>query len=154
MEMSAFMTEHLKDHLKEQRDHDEQVRRGLEAKVEAQRVEMDKLREEAMQAKLELAERAAAEAERLQHAAKIEQLESVASRHQETIALQVRFEALHAAKMLSDVELHAVEDIIADSSDESSADSDGRVSAMLALSIKMPSDRAFARQVSRKFAAS
>ena len=57
MEMSAFMTEHLKDHLKEQRDHDEQVRRGLEAKVEAQRVEMDKLREEAMQAKLEAAER-------------------------------------------------------------------------------------------------
>ena len=139
MEMSAFMTEHLKDHLKEQRDHDEQVRRGLEAKVEAQRVEMDKLREEAMQAKLEAAE------------TKVREGAVVVL---QTIALQVRFEALHAAKMLSDVELHAVEDIIADSSDESSADSDGRVSAMLALSIKMPSDRAFARQVSRKFAAS
>jgi predicted nucleic acid-binding Zn-ribbon protein len=138
MEMSAFMTEHLKDHLKEQRDHDEQVRRGLEAKVEAQRVEMDKLREEAMQAKLEAAETKVREgAVETKRARRAEQLG----------ALQHRLEVLHQAQLLKDEELYDVEDAIADS--EAGADGDC-VPTLVALSGKMSSDRAFARQLIRK----
>ena len=69
-------------------------------------------------------------------------------RGQQAVLLQVRLEALHSAQLLTDVELDAVEDIIADSNDASSND---HVSALLALSAKMPRDRAFARQLVRKF---
>ena len=50
MEVSAFMAEQLKEQVKELRDHDEQVLQ----KVEAQRQNMDTLREE-MQAKVDKA---------------------------------------------------------------------------------------------------
>ena len=69
-------------------------------------------------------------------------------RGQQAVLLQVRLEALHSAQLLTDKELDAVEDIIADSND---ASGDDHVSALLALSAKMPRDRAFARQLVRKF---
>ena len=69
-------------------------------------------------------------------------------RGQQAVLLQVRLEALHSAQLLTDVELDAVEDIIADSND---ASEDDHVSALLALSAKMPRDKAFARQLVRKF---
>ena len=63
-------------------------------------------------------------------------------------SFRVRLEALHLAQLLTDVEMDAVEDIIADSNEESV---DDHVSALLALSAKTLRDRAFARQLVRKF---
>ena len=58
-----------------------------------------------------------------------------------------RRDTLHATKLLADEDLYAVEDAIADS--EEGAEDD-RVPTLLALSGKMASDRAFARQLTRK----
>jgi len=94
----------------------------------------------AMEAKIEQ-ERAAMEA-------KIEQIRS----EQGLSALQTRLEALHAAKLLSDDERDIIEDKIADSvegGDDSSGDD--TVSQMVALSSKMVVDRAFSRQLRRKW---
>jgi hypothetical protein len=63
-------------------------------------------------------------------------------------SFRVRLEALHSAQLLTDVEMDAVEDIIADSNEESV---DDHVSALLARSAKILRDRAFARQLVRKF---
>ena len=90
--------------------------------------EIEKLREEAVEAKM--------------------QLQAVRVRDQQLVALQSRLESLHAAKLLADEELFAVEDIIADCDAE-----DDRVSALLTLSSKMAADKAFARQLRRKYGA-
>ena len=67
------------------------------------------------------------------------------------VALQARLEALHSAKLLSDDERDAVEDIIADGSDDVTiGDGSDAVSEILALSSKMVADRAFARQLRRR----
>ena len=90
--------------------------------------EIEKLREEAVEAKM--------------------QLQAVRVRDQQLVALQSRLESLHAAKLLADEELFAVEDIIADCDAE-----DDRVSALVTLSSKMAADKAFARQLRRKYGA-
>ena len=90
--------------------------------------EIEKLREEAVEAKM--------------------QLQAVRVRDQQLVALQSRLESLHAAKLLADEELYAVEDIIADCDAE-----DDRVSALVALSGKMAADKAFARQLRQKYGA-
>ena len=90
--------------------------------------EIEKLREEAVEAKM--------------------QLQAVRVRDQQLVALQSRLESLHAAKLLADEELFAVEDIIADCDAE-----DDRVSALVTLSGKMAADKAFARQLRRKYGA-
>ena len=64
-------------------------------------------------------------------------------------ALQVRLEKLHDAKLLQDEELFAVEDAIADCGSEGGHDH--AVAQMFALSTKMRSDGAFARQLKRKY---
>jgi hypothetical protein len=66
---------------------------------------------------------------------------------QQLVALQARLETLHGAKLLDDEALFLAEDAIADSEDVTA---DGRVSKLIALSRKMSSDRAFARQLQRK----
>jgi predicted nuclease with TOPRIM domain len=131
MEVSAFMTEQLKEQLREQRDHDEKLRHEYEAKLQQQqaqaKAETDQLREAAHESKLR------------EQALKI--------REQQVVALQARLDALQAAKLLADEDLYAVWDAIADSEE---AAEDDRVPALLSLSGKMVSDRAFARQLQRK----
>ena len=82
---------------------------------------------------------------------------------QQVEALTVRLEAMHAAKMLSDDELFAVEDCVADFA-EARATCEvvtleivaanravGKAHKLVALSETMPGDGMFARQLRRKF---
>ena len=78
-------------------------------------------------------------------------------------ALQSRLEALHAAKLLDEVTLFALEDCLADFIDATAAcgivtaevvsfsDAATNVQKMVALSERLPKDAMFARQVRRKF---
>ena len=68
---------------------------------------------------------------------------------QQLMVLHVRLERLHEAKLLDDEALFLAEDAIADSEDATAGE---RVSKLFALSTKMSSDRAFARQLKRLFA--
>ena len=105
-------------------------RQIMEAKMERmeakQRADMDELREAANELR--------------EAATKADQMRDL-------LALQSRLETLHAAKLLADEELYAVEDIIAEEDD-----ADGRVAALITLSGKMAGDGAFARQLRRKYA--
>jgi hypothetical protein len=72
------------------------------------------------------------------------------------VALQARLESLHVAKILSDEELYALEDVIADDAEGALDDgalgcTEGVVSRMVALSGRMVGDAAFGRQLRRKF---
>jgi hypothetical protein len=83
------------------------------------------------------------------------------------VALQARLESLHAAKILSDEELYALEDVIADDAEAALGEGakggaqeeeeeeeeavQGGVSRMVALSSRMAGDAAFGRQLRRKF---
>ena len=158
MEVSAFMTEQLDKQLEKQRMHDAQMRdqmdanmerqlkeakrdkAELKAEMEAQRLENDKLRTEAAEATV-----------RAEMQAKVDGAASARLRDQQLIALQARLEALSAAKLLTDDELFAVEDVIADSSGEPSGDD--QLTMLLALSARMATDSAFARQLRRKVVA-
>ena len=86
------------------------------------------------------------EVEKLRNDAVEAKMQAVRAR--DLLALQSRLENLHVAKLLADEELFAVEDIIADCDAE-----DDRVSALLTLSSKMAADKAFARQLRRKYGA-
>ena len=110
------------------------------AEIEAQRLENDKLRTEVAEARV-----------RVEMQAKIDGAAAARLRDQHLIALQGRLEALSAAKLLTDDELFAVEDVIADSSGDASADD--QVAMLLALSARMATDSAFARQLRRKVVA-
>eukprot|EP01045_Picozoa_sp_COSAG04_P004169 COSAG04_NODE_177_length_21403_cov_37.154807_10_plen_116_part_00 len=115
----------------------------MKAENEAQLKEMEKLRAEAAEAKmLALKAETAAEVQ----AAKAE-AERSRLRDQQLVALQARLDALHQAKLLGDEEVFVVEDIIADCDAH-----DDQVSALLSLSAKMVTDKAFARQLRRKYA--
>ena len=130
MEVSTFMTEQLKAVARMEARMDKQTAEA-KAEMEAQRLENDKLRTEAAETRVE----------------------SVAARlrDQQLIAFQARLEALSAAKLLTDDELFAVEDVIGDSGGEVSGGD--RVAMLLALSARMASDSAFARQLRRKVVA-
>jgi hypothetical protein len=72
---------------------------------------------------------------------------------QQCAGLHSRLEALHGAKLLSDTELHALEDAIVDSLEAAAEEGDDdRVARMVALSERLASDAAFSRQLRRKFA--
>lgn len=80
-------------------------------------------------------------------------------REQQLAALQMRLQALHAAKLLSDEELYRVEDILADSVEAEIAPDEGdaasaqaQVAIMAALSERLAVDATLARQLRRKFA--
>ena len=176
MEVSAFMTEQLKGQLQLQRDHDEKVRASTEAKLQAQKDESDAQRKEAA-AKLEAQKQEAemqrkeADAQRQAMETKVEALrnDAMEARVRDTqlqlekqreeaeahktdkqiTALQARLEALHAAKLLADEELFALEDAIADALE--APDDDDRTARMVALSGRMAADAAFSRQLRRKF---
>ena len=144
VELMAFVTEHVSAQLADQRGQDQQMR-----------IEMEKLREKAVEAKLQAVK---AEAEtrlqlqaaetRLQlQAAAAERAISDAKLHEHQLAaLQSRLERLLASRLLTEEETFAIEDIIADESAE-----DGRVTALMSLSSKMTADGGFARQLRRKY---
>ena len=158
MEVSAFMTEQLDKQLEKQRMHDAQMRDQMDAKMErqlkeakrdkaelkaemeAQRLENDKLRTEVTEACV-----------RAEMQAKVDGAAAARLRDQQLLALQGRLEALSAAKLLTDDELFAVEDVIADSSGEPSGDD--QLTMLLALSARMATDSAFARQLRRMIVA-
>jgi uncharacterized membrane protein YqiK len=118
----------------------EAQRAEAKAEMEAQRLENDKLRAEVAEASI-----------RAKMQVKVDGAASVRLRDQQLIALQARLEALSAAKLLTDDELFAVEDVVGDSSVEASEDD--QVAMLLALSARMASDSAFARQLRRKVVA-
>ena len=171
MEVSAFMTEQLKEKLQLQRDHDEKVRADMEAKLEVQRKETEAQRKDA-EAKLEQ-QRREAEAKLK---AEMEQLKTdltpqpptAAITQEQLAALQLRIEGMHAAKLLADDEMFALEDLIADYVELTMSMPDrvitremvyslpttaaaSKLDKLVGLSAAMVGDAAFARQARRKF---
>ena len=144
MEVSTFMTEQLKAVARMEARVDKQAAEA-KAEMEMQRLENDKLRGE-VNAKL-LAEASL----RAEMQAQLDGAAAARLRDQQLVALQARLEALGAAKLLTDDELFAVEDVIGDSSGEASGED--QVTMLLALSARMASDSAFARQLRRKVVA-
>ena len=65
------------------------------------------------------------------------------------VALQARLEMLHASQLVSLEVLNAVEDAIAEEAINSDDMDDSTTTKLIALSAKMPTDRAFARQLER-----
>jgi hypothetical protein len=124
--------------MREEREH-------LHQMMEKQKAEVERLLERDAEAK--------AENDKLRAEAADKRVEAVAARlrDQQLIAFQARLEALSAAKLLSDDELFAVEDVIGDSGGEASGDD--QVAMLLALSARMATDSAFARQLRRKVVA-
>eukprot|EP01043_Picozoa_sp_COSAG02_P051666 COSAG02_NODE_5468_length_4297_cov_3.717008_5_plen_272_part_00 len=106
--------------------------------VDRMQTQTDKLREEAFSSKLQATE------------AKLRvDMYEVRQRDQQLNALQSRVESLHGAKLLTDEDLHVVEDAVADAECTRTEERD-RVDMLIALSLRMSSDRAFARQLQRK----
>ena len=135
MEVSAFMTEQLDKQLEKQRMHDAQMRDQMDAKMERQLEEAKREKADLkaeMEAKLE---KQRGEADALKN-------------DQQLAALQARLEALHAAKLLADEDLFALEDVIADA-----LEAPDRALRMVALSARMVADASFSRQLRRKFIA-
>jgi hypothetical protein len=79
---------------------------------------------------------------------KVEHLTRLLQSDRHLPTLQARVESLHAAKLLSDEELYAIWDVIADSVDTMSDDT--RVLQLVELSARMLSDTVFSRQLRRK----
>ncbi len=139
LEVSAFMAEQLKQQLHQQREHDQRMRQEL--KAERRELE-DKLAQRDAQAK----------ADRESMLSEVEELRASKLRDIQVVALQIRLEALHAAKLLQDDERDAVEDIVADGiGTDLSIGRRDVVAELLALSTQMVSDRSFARQLRRKY---
>ena len=104
MEVSAFM----KEQLKEQRDHDEKIRKEMEVKLEkleAQKKEAD----EKMEQMRETSEACSVSLQCLQLASAM----SCVSEGQ-LEALQARLDALHQAKLLTDDEVFKLEDCVSE----------------------------------------
>jgi hypothetical protein len=112
------------------------------AEMDAQRLDNEKLRAEVAEASI-----------RAEMQAKVDGAAAARLRDQQLVALQGRLEALSAAKLLTDDELFAVEDVIADSTGSGEASGDDQVTMLLALSARMAMDSAFARQLRRKVVA-
>jgi hypothetical protein len=184
MEVSAIVTEHLNKQrkhdeklwhefeakLQEQRQETERQRQEAEAKLEeqrqqteARRQEMERLREDAFQSKLR--EQALRQTE--QQRQEIQQVREVASARScvsegQLELLQTRLDALHQAKLLTDDEIAALEDCVADYIDcrsslnpvaaEIGAAAE-KVKKMVGLSEGIGKDGMLARQLRRKLAA-
>jgi hypothetical protein len=119
-------------------------RQEMEAQRQEVELKMERLRDEAIEARVQAAvEQERKAAERLRAEVTTAQL-----RDHQLAVLQSRLEALRAAKLVSDDELYAAEDALADSLE--GADDD-RAARLIALSGRMPSDASFSRQLRRKF---
>eukprot|EP01052_Picozoa_sp_SAG31_P044090 SAG31_NODE_7566_length_1652_cov_1.643915_1_plen_305_part_00 len=111
----------------------------MEAKLAKQDHQLQKLQADLLQSKLR---EQTLEAQLREHALEFK------LRDLQLAVLQARIESLHGQQLIADEDLHAIEDAIADN--EPGGDEDDRVAKLVALSMKMPSDRAFARQLQRK----
>ena len=119
-------------------------RQEMEAQRQEVELKMERLRDEAIEARVQAAvEQERKAAERLRAEATTAQL-----RDHQLAVLQSRLEALRAAKLVSDDELYAAEDAVADSLE---GVDDDRAARLIALSARMPSDASFSRQLRRKF---
>ncbi len=123
-----------------------------EAKIEQQRQEA-KAEAAGFRRELEMQrQEAKAEAVELRRELETQREESEAAtrawhRDQQIAVLQARLETLHGAQLLDEETLYLAEDAIADCKDLAA---DDKISRLTALSTKMTSDRAFARQLQRK----
>lgn len=70
-------------------------------------------------------------------------------RESQTVTLQLRLEALHTSKLLTDDELYRIEIIIVDSDDTEGGQE--QMLSLLSLSSKLSANTAFARHLRRKF---
>jgi hypothetical protein len=163
MTLLAFIEkQHERDdtNTKKQRERDEIVRREakadraeMEAKMERQRKEME-LQQAALKAELTLQLTVPPPAP--------------ATTDERLAALQARVEGLHATKLLTDEELFALEDLVADYVELTASVTDGvitkdmiyamptagvasKLDKLVGLSAAMAGDAAFARQARRKF---
>ena len=140
-ELTVFMEKQHSMALEQQRalfDREEKLKQQLEQREEKLKQQLEqKLEVQATEFRRELKE----QREHSEDAARVWQ------RNQQLSVLQTRLETLHGANLLDEEALFLVEDAIADSED---VGADGRISKLLALSTKMSSDRAFARQLQRK----
>ena len=133
--------------LREQSEEAKAAATALEVKLEQQQAKMEAQTEKQQQQ----------ETERLREQAAEGRVREALTTPLLTTALLSRLEALHTAKLLTDAELDALEDVIADSCEAATADGSGQgaggpeVARMAGLSDSMASDRAFARQLRRKF---
>jgi hypothetical protein len=166
MEVSAFMTEQLKAQLQQQREHDKEQHGEIMRLIQEQKEEMKQLRDEAAEARVQalqaqsdakaaVSETAVQRAEAaVQAAAAVSEAAVREAKASARASLQMRIETVHAAKLLSDDERDTVEDAIADSAagDGDDDHGDSAVQQMIALSEKFLVDRAFARQLRRKYA--
>jgi hypothetical protein len=146
-EVSTFMTEQLKAVARMEARMDKQASEA-KAEMEAQRLENDRLRAEAAETRVETVVREIASAKSCVSEGQLEML-------------QTRLDALHEAKLLTDDEVGALEDCVADyidccSSLNPAAAEIGaaaeKVKKMVGLSEGMGKDRMLARQLRRKFA--
>ena len=95
------------------------------------------------------------EQQRIEFEARLTEQTHETQRQRQLAALQSRLESMHTCKLLSDEELCKVEDIIADSVEEEGEDEESggeQVAKLVALSERLTSDAALARQLRRKFA--
>ena len=134
-EVSEFVKDQLKEHAK--------VRREMEAKLERQ-AQSARETEARMEAKLE---------QLMQEVRPQTAKEAIADDSLDV--LQSRLQTLHEAQLLTDEELYAVEDAIADCIDAiptmpAAHPAVEKVAKMISLCERMKADGAFARQLRRK----
>jgi len=166
-EMSAFM-EKQQLLLIEREAHAEakatELRAEMDAKLEAQKQEMEqkleqaqsemsRLREAAVESRVREAEARA----RSEVRAAIDARSNADTVSEEQLgAFLSRLQVLHASQLLSEDELHSLEDAVADCIEHggpgASTPAAGQVTRMVALSEKMIVDGSLARQLRRKFA--
>ena len=174
MTLLAFIEkQHERDDMntEKQRERDEIVRREAKADRAEMEARLERQRQE-MEAKMEQQRK---EMELQQAALKAEltlQLTvpppAPATTDEQLAALQARVEGLHATKLLTDEELFALEDLVADYVELTASVTDGvitkdmiyamptagvasKLDKLVGLSAAMAGDAAFARQVRRKF---
>jgi hypothetical protein len=180
MEVSAFMTEQLKAQLLQQREFDKEQHNEMMRLMQAQKDEIKELRDEATEVRLRAVQAesnakvqtAAAVSEAMARAALQMRIETVHAavrkrrlarhfppKHNDYLPRQARdthgnnCNRCFPQGLLSDDERDAVEDAIADSSANDDVGSESSaVPQMIALSGKFLVDRAFARQLRRKYA--
>ena len=161
--MSAGSFAELSTFMKEQMlllERTEQTRHETEAKIEAKmETRMEEQRQQMQEQRQQMQEQMKEQRQQIEELKAPQEAISA----QQVEALTARLEAMHAAKMLSDDELFAVEDCVADFV-EARASCEvvtmetvntnravGKAHKLVALAEAMPGDAMFARQLRRKF---
>ena len=161
--MSAGSFAELSTFMKEQMlllERTEQTRHETEAKIEAKmETRMEEQRQQMQEQRQQMQEQMQEQRQQIEELKAPQEAISA----QQVEALTARLEAMHAAKMLSDDELFAVEDCVADFV-EARASCEvvtmetvntnravGKAHKLVALAEAMPGDGMFARQLRRKF---